>query len=138
MEYLFKLLFGWLIHVTTTPKRKCRNKTDFFIVIYFILFCFVFCSYCAICPISRPDATVSLFAFLAKVIGLVINNESINEFGISFGLGIPAGGLFSNVNTTFELGQRGTTDANLVEENFINFQLSLSLNDRWFIERKYN
>ena len=35
--------------------------------------------------------------------GLVINNESINEFGISFGLGIPAGGLFSNVNTTLNL-----------------------------------
>ncbi len=70
--------------------------------------------------------------------GLVINNESINEFGISFGLGIPAGGLFSNVNTTIEFGKRGTTNENLVEENFINFQLSLSLNDRWFIERKYN
>ena len=70
--------------------------------------------------------------------GLVINNESINEFGISFGLGIPAGGLFSNMNTSLEFGKRGTTNQNLVEENFINFQLSLSLNDRWFIKRKYN
>jgi hypothetical protein len=57
---------------------------------------------------------------------------------MSFGLGIPAGGLFSNINTTVEFGKRGTTDQNLVEENFINFQFSLSLNDRWFIERKYN
>ena len=57
---------------------------------------------------------------------------------ISFGLGIPAGGLFSNVNTTVEFGKRGTTNENLVEENFVNFQLSLSLNDRWFIKRKYN
>ena len=70
--------------------------------------------------------------------GLVINNESINEFGISFGLGIPAGGLFSNINTTLEFGKRGTTNENLVQENFLSFQLSLSLNDRWFIERKYN
>ena len=76
--------------------------------------------------------------FYSEKTGLVINNESINEFGISFGLGIPAGGLFSNVNTTFEFGKRGTTNENLVEENFINFQLSLSLNDRWFIKRKYN
>ena len=76
--------------------------------------------------------------FYSEKTGLVINNESINEFGISFGLGIPAGGLFSNVNTTLEFGKRGTTNEDLVEENFVNFQLSLSLNDRWFIKRKYN
>ena len=70
--------------------------------------------------------------------GLNINGESIKEFGISFGLGLPAGGMFSNINTMLEFGKRGTINANLVEEKFINFQLSLSLNDRWFIKRKYN
>ena len=70
--------------------------------------------------------------------GLNINNQSIKEFGISFGLGIPVSSLFSNINTVIEIGKRGTTDQNLVKENFINFQLSLSLNDRWFIKRKYN
>jgi len=70
--------------------------------------------------------------------GLNINNQSIKEFGISFGLGIPVSRLFSSMNTVIEIGKRGTTDQNLVKENFINFQLSLSLNDRWFIKRKYN
>ena len=69
--------------------------------------------------------------------GLKINNESINEFGISFGVGLPVGGLFSNTNLGVEFGQRGTTAQNLVQENFINFQISLSLNDRWFVKRKY-
>ena len=68
----------------------------------------------------------------------VINNQSIKEFGISFGLGIPVSRLFSSMNTVIEIGKRGTTDQNLVKENFVNFQLSLSLNDRWFIKRKYN
>ncbi len=76
--------------------------------------------------------------FYSEKTGLVINGESISEFGITFGLGIPAGGLFSNVNTSIEIGKRGTTNASLVEENFINLQFSLSLNDRWFIKRKYN
>ena len=71
-------------------------------------------------------------------IGLVINNESIDEFGISFGLGIPIGRLFSNANICFEWGQRGTTNQNLVEENFFNLNISLSLNDRWFEKRKFN
>ena len=70
--------------------------------------------------------------------GLNINDQSINEFGISFGLGIPAGGLFSNINTSFEFGKRGTKKADLIEETFTNVHISLSLNDRWFIKRKYN
>lgn len=70
--------------------------------------------------------------------GLNINNESIKEFGMSFGVGIPVGTVFSNANLGVEIGQRGTTNANLIKENFVNFQLSLSLNDRWFKRRKYN
>lgn len=70
--------------------------------------------------------------------GLVVNNESINELGISFGVGIPVGRLFSNANVAFEFGQRGTTASNLVQENFFNVNLSLSLNDRWFEKRKFN
>ncbi len=72
--------------------------------------------------------------------GLKVNNQSIKEFGISFGLGLPVGSgrdFFSNVNLGFEIGERGTTSQNLIKENFVNFQLSLSLNDRWFEKRKY-
>ncbi|MFT5861850.1 MAG: hypothetical protein ACI828_000495 [Flavobacteriales bacterium] len=70
--------------------------------------------------------------------GIVIENEAINEFGISFGLGLPAGRLFSNANVGFEYGQRGTTNANLVEETFFNVYLSFSLNDIWFQKAKFN
>ena len=65
-------------------------------------------------------------------------NETINEFGMSFGVGLPVGGLFSNANLGLEFGKRGTTNQNLIQENFINLQISLSLNDRWFQKRKYN
>ena len=70
--------------------------------------------------------------------GLVVNNESIDEFGISFGVGLPVGRFFSNANVGFEWGNRGTTNANLVEENFFNINISLSLNERWFEKRKFN
>ncbi|NRA93858.1 MAG: hypothetical protein HRU26_14485, partial [Psychroserpens sp.] len=70
--------------------------------------------------------------------GLEINDETINEFGISFGVGLPVGKWFSNANLGVEFGQRGTTNANLIQENFVSFRLSLSLNDRWFEKRKYN
>jgi len=70
--------------------------------------------------------------------GLIINNQSIKEFGMSFGVGLPAGRNFSNANIGFEIGERGTTFSGLIEEKFINLQISLSLNDRWFNKRKYN
>lgn len=70
--------------------------------------------------------------------GLNINNESIKEFGISFGVGLPVGRSLSNVNLGFEIGKRGTTNQNLVQENFFNFKVSLSFIDRWFQKRKYN
>lgn len=68
--------------------------------------------------------------------GLVIKNEDINEFGISFGVGLPVGRKLSNINLGFEYGTRGTTNSNLVQENFINLNVSLSLNDLWFQKRK--
>jgi hypothetical protein len=69
--------------------------------------------------------------------GLNINGEDINEFGISFGVGLPVARLFSNINVGFEYGIRGTKNAGLVEENFFNAFISLSLNDRWFEKRYY-
>ncbi|NDV44273.1 hypothetical protein [Flagellimonas sediminis] len=72
------------------------------------------------------------------VSGLEVNGKEINNFGITFGLGMPLGGTFSNVNLGFELGRRGTTDANLIEESYLKVNVGLSLNDIWFQKRKIN
>jgi len=80
---------------------------------------------------------------------LKINNQKINEFGINFGLGIPLllttandEGLLQKVlvyafNVGFEAGSRGTTDKNLVRENFYRLKFGISLSDKWFVKRKY-
>ena len=68
--------------------------------------------------------------------GLVVNNTTINNFGISFGVGFPIGRQLSNLNLGFELGQRGEAANNLVRENYFNFRLGLSLSDKWFRKRK--
>lgn len=70
--------------------------------------------------------------------GLRINGEDINEFGISFGAGLPLGRMFSNVNIGAEYGQRGTHNVGLIKESFFNLFISLSLNDRWFEKRYYD
>ncbi len=70
--------------------------------------------------------------------GMTINNQDLKDYALSAGLGLPLGGAFSNINIGVEYGKRGTAKASLVEENYTNFLLSLSLNDRWFIKRKYD
>lgn len=70
--------------------------------------------------------------------GMVVNDVDINNFGITFGLGLPLGRNLSNLNLGFELGRRGTTKANLVEESYFKLNVGLSLNDRWFQKRKIN
>lgn len=70
--------------------------------------------------------------------GLVIADKAINDTALTFGLGFPVTGSFSSINLGAEYGKRGTKDLNLVEENYLNITLSLSLNDQWFIRRKYN
>lgn len=72
------------------------------------------------------------------VTGLQVNNKEINNFGITFGFGLPLGNSFSNLNLGFELGRRGTTDAALIEESYFKVNVGLSLNDRWFVKRKIN
>lgn len=70
--------------------------------------------------------------------GMVVNDKEINNLGITFGLGLPMRGSFSNMNLGFELGRRGTTDANLIEESYLKVNIGLSLNDKWFEKRKIN
>jgi hypothetical protein len=64
---------------------------------------------------------------------------SIDDFGMSFGLGLPLKQL-STVNLALEYGKRGTTSNNLIEENYLNVRLSLSLTasgqQGWFRKRK--
>lgn len=66
--------------------------------------------------------------------GLVINNESIKDYGVNFGFGLPLG--ISNINLGFEFGKKGTTTNNLIEENYFNVSVGLSLSDIWFKKRK--
>ncbi|SFR39215.1 hypothetical protein SAMN04490243_1494 [Robiginitalea myxolifaciens] len=74
--------------------------------------------------------------------GYIVNDKPLEDFGITFGLGVPLGGdissLFSNLNLGFELGRRGTTMNSLVRESYFKVNLGLSFNSRWFQKRRIN
>ena len=67
---------------------------------------------------------------------IIVNNLPINHFSLNLGLGLPIAGL-SKANLGLEIGKVGDNDS-LVKENYLALRLGLSLNDVWFIKRKYN
>ncbi len=73
-----------------------------------------------------------------KNTGMLIYDTQITDFGITFGLSLPALRRLSNLNLGLEWGQRGKITNRLVKENYFNFHIGISLNDRWFIKHKIN
>lgn len=69
---------------------------------------------------------------------LKINNQQLNETGMSFGVGLPVGRSKSTINLAVELGRRGTVKDNLIRENYTKVSLYLKMFDRWFVQRKFD
>ncbi len=68
---------------------------------------------------------------------LSIDNTPINEFGISFGVGFPMKKSKTGIDLSMEIGRRGTTKNQLIQENFINFTLGVSIQEIWFYKKQY-
>jgi hypothetical protein len=83
------------------------------------------------------ERVVYRFGFRTEQMSLIINNLPITETGLSFGIGLPLGSL-SNANIGFEVIQRGAKQSGLIQESLVAMRIGLSLNDIWFIKRKYN
>ncbi|MFT7589540.1 MAG: hypothetical protein ACI959_001759 [Limisphaerales bacterium] len=75
---------------------------------------------------------------------LQFNSEPLNEFGITFGFGIPISGgrkavwqRSSKINMSFQVGQRGSDL--LFNETFYRGTIGFTLSDsRWFLKSKIN
>ena len=72
-----------------------------------------------------------------------INNQDVKQMAVTFGLGLPLarsmnGLAFYKLNFTTEIGKRGNISNGLIEENFINFGLGFTLNDKWFRKFKFD
>lgn len=69
---------------------------------------------------------------------LMVNGEQLNEFGITFGAGLPMNRSKSRVNLHIEyLSRKGSLDSGLHIENCWTVGLSLNLYDYWFMKQKY-
>jgi hypothetical protein len=68
---------------------------------------------------------------------LSIQGNQIIDYGITFGVGLPFRNTKTMFNIGFIAGQRGTTENDLIKENYGIVNVSFTLNDFWFFKRKY-
>ncbi len=70
---------------------------------------------------------------------LQVNDNKINSYGITAGIGIPLGyRSASRLNISYANSSRGTTEGFLVQERFNTININISLKDIWFLKRKIN
>ncbi len=68
---------------------------------------------------------------------LTFGSNQITGFGLNLGIGMPFRNQESTINLAMEAGKTGTTRNYLVEENFLLFHLNISINELWFIKKKF-
>lgn len=69
---------------------------------------------------------------------LEIRETRINDFGISFGVGLPMKKSRSTLNIAVEAGTQGSTEKELIKENYIRITIGTALQERWFLKRRFN
>lgn len=66
----------------------------------------------------------------------MVNGNQIKDFGINFGLSIPAGR--SSIDLALTAGQRGSRSKTSLDERYFRLYFGLTFNDQWFIRRKFD
>jgi len=93
-------------------------------------------------PNSRPSAkyfqkTTYRVGFKTQQNMLVFDDEKINLYAFTFGMGLPLPRSKTMINLFFETGTKGKTTPPLIQENYFKIGVGLSLYEMWFYKRQY-
>ncbi|MEJ2505221.1 MAG: hypothetical protein P8Y81_03030, partial [Ignavibacteriaceae bacterium] len=66
----------------------------------------------------------------------VINGENIRQYSVFGGFSIPLGAA-NTFDLALQYSIRGTTDSDLVKENFYKINVGLSFGELWFLRNQY-
>lgn len=66
-----------------------------------------------------------------------LDGNTINSYGLTFGVTLPVFRLYNGLTLGVELGQKGNLNKNMVMEQYIGFSIGFSIHDIWFIKQRY-
>lgn len=69
---------------------------------------------------------------------LALQSQNIMQWGATAGMGLPLRKSMSQLQLAIEYGQLGTNNNGLMKQSYLQFTAGLSLNDIWFVKRKYD
>lgn len=72
---------------------------------------------------------------------LQLNGVQLKSQAVTVGIGYPIRRTLlsiGQINAAFEAGKRGSLNSGLVQENYTRFSIGVTLNDRWFLKRRYD
>jgi len=103
------------------------------------------------CPKLIPDARTGFFSKMRYRAGIrtgdtyvLVNGEQLRETAVSGGFTLPLdmSRSASRLHFGMEFGSRGSTEDGMIQEDFLNFQLTFVFNpyfrNNWFIQSKYD
>lgn len=67
-----------------------------------------------------------------------LRNTDLNYYGFTLGASLPFKRSADRIHTALEFGRRGAQTNGLVQANYFKLHLGISLNDKWFIKRRYD
>jgi hypothetical protein len=66
-----------------------------------------------------------------------IDNQQINDQNLSLGMSLPVGRNYTFFSWALLVGQRGQASATRIGENYAKLLVGLTINDKWFVRRKF-
>lgn len=67
-----------------------------------------------------------------------VSDNQLEDRSVSFGMSLPVMRNFSSISLAFQYGELTANSADLISEEYIRFNLGLTINDRWFVKRRVN
>ena len=67
----------------------------------------------------------------------IVENQSLYEWATHFGFSFPVS-VFSSIDLSFKIGEKGKNQGGLIKETYFQIYFGATINDRWFIKRRYD
>jgi hypothetical protein len=69
---------------------------------------------------------------------VAFHDSKLNQYGVSFGLGMPIRRSLSRIDLAVEFGRKGNMNNGQIQENYGRIVLGISAFDRWFVRGKFD
>lgn len=76
--------------------------------------------------------------FAYSSLPIIVNGNNLTDMNVNFGMNMPFGRYFSTFNIALTAGIKRGADETTLKENYFRLHIGATVNDRWFVRRRYD